>query len=352
MSPTLVEASPGITSSALLLFTNPFPYPSKFSVAICCDVDSFKFLMKRKSFTLYTFGVEFQIPFSFSPEAIGQIQGSIIVASLGPARAALPELDSMPTIRWVFPIIGNAVEDIQSNTKVLRCRSLTVLSQDLELQLVGETEIFDLPQYVLSIEYPRQFEWIRSVLEIYLERVEKTDMWCNLTVGCKFAPQRPVETSVIVIIRNPMGQEWKFTVQLIVEMSRPIATLTMEAYLKKTASQKVSIPTVVRAALPFHAYFTSSSANEFSVSAKHGLIEPVIGSETELPLEIYFTPKVYGKVFKGMLVIDTIESQFIFDVVGRTPDYVRPEVTEKSARRSFGNGRGRLAKPRVEFIGK
>ena len=39
---------------------------------------------------------------------------------------------------------------------------------------------------------------------------------------------------------------------------------------------------------------------------------------------------MYGKVLRGMLVIDTLDAQFLFDVVGKTPEYVPPTVTAGS----------------------
>jgi hypothetical protein len=260
-------------------------------------------------------------------------------------------LDALPTIRWVFPIIGNSVDDLQSSHKVLRCRSLAILEQKLELQLVGETEAFADSEYIVSVDYPKQYDWIRSILELYVLNVERTSLACNLTLGVKFSPQRPLDTTITLLVSNPMNQEWKFAVQLIVDMGKPITTITMESFLRKTATAKVILPTVVRAAIPFHAYFTGSSASEFSVSAKHGILEPVMGSETEVPIDILFMPKMYGKMFKGLLVIDTIESQFIFEVIGKTPEYVPPEPKTQrgeTLRKNLGSDYVRLAKPRVD----
>jgi hypothetical protein len=58
----------------------------------------FKLLIRRRMFTVNSFGEEFQIPFTFTPTTIGQFSGHIVVAFLGPARGPLPELNALPCI--------------------------------------------------------------------------------------------------------------------------------------------------------------------------------------------------------------------------------------------------------------
>lgn len=76
-----------------------------------------------------------------------------------------------------------------------------------------------------------------------------------------------------------------------------------------------------------HAYMTAGSAAEFSITMEHGYIEPTLGeAKTLMPFQLIFCPKMYGKVLQGMLVVDTLDSQYIFDVVGKTPEYVPPVI--------------------------
>jgi hypothetical protein len=46
----------------------------------------------------------------------------------------------------------------------------------------------------------------------------------------------------------------------------------------------------------------------------------------DVSIEVVFAPKMYGKVLKGLLVLDTIDAQYLFDVFGKTPEYVPPVV--------------------------
>jgi hypothetical protein len=60
------------------------------------------------------------------------------------------------------------------------------------------------------------------------------------------------------------------------------------------------------------------------------MIQPSLTNVVELPIDILFSPKMYGKLLKGILVVDTLDSQFLFEIVGKTPDYVPPVVTKSS----------------------
>jgi hypothetical protein len=102
----------------------------------------------------------------------------------------------------------------------------------------------------------------------------------------------------------------------------------IESLLHKTGTTSVSVPNVIKGSTAFHAYFVQGSAAEFSVSPAHGFIEPLIAVDSiELPITVVFAPMMYGKVLKGILAIDTIECQFIFEVFGKTPDYIPPVIT-------------------------
>ncbi|OHT11670.1 hypothetical protein TRFO_03893 [Tritrichomonas foetus] len=346
LSPTIVSATVEKANSALVLFTNPFSYPARFSVSLTTEhnqnslnqqynVDEiFKFLLKRKIFTLNSYGEEYQVPFTFTPKEIGQFKAFIIISSLGPARGPLPELESLPSIRWVYPIIGNSTTTSASNeTHQLKSRSQQTITQQLNFTLVGETETFKLNEYSIILNIPTSFEFIRSILDLKPEKIEKDENSTLLIVNARFSPQRPFNQNISLTIKNPLGQEWQFPLDLSVELGKPISTIVLESLLNKTGSSKIVIPHSFRQQTPFHAYFAAGSASEFSLSEPHGMIEPNhMGKQedTELPIEILFSPKMYGKILKGLLVIDTLESQFIFDVVGKTPDYIPPVIKSKS----------------------
>lgn len=352
LSPTIVTASVDTPNSALILFTNPFSYPSIFSVSMTSDrEDVFQFLIKKKIFTLNTYGEECQIPFTFSPDAIGQYKGHIVVSSLGPSRGPLPELESLPSIRWVYPIIGNSTESGTVENHQIKSKAQQTVNQNMTFTLVGEYDSFNASEYKISMSVPSSLEFIRSILELKPEKIEKTDNMVNLTVKVNFSPQRPFNQTISISISNPIGQEWKFPLELSVDLGKPCDTIMIESLLSKTGTTKIQIPSHFREKTPFHAYFAAGSASEFSLTDSHGIIEPSSLDSNELPVEVVFAPKMYGKILKGLLVIDTLDSQFLFDVVGKTPDYV-PPVAKKSSIEGISPKRGDEDMKRLDITKK
>jgi hypothetical protein len=149
----------------------------------------------------------------------------------------------------------------------------------------------------------------------------------DLDLTISFTPRRPLSQTIKLSVQNPLRQEWQFTLELNVELGQIQESLMIESLLNKTGKAKIHLPTVFSTQVPFHAYFVSGSASEFSVSPSHGMIEPTLLPTTEVPIDVVFAPKMYGKVLKGMLVIDTVDAQWLFDIFGKTPEYVPPVVT-------------------------
>jgi hypothetical protein len=309
---------------------NPFPYPARFSVSFSSEGDEavFKFLGRRKVFTLSQYNEEFQIPFAFTPTALGQFQAHVIVASLGPARSALPDLESLPTIRWVYPIIGNSIAAHVTEAKQLKCRAHEPLLSKVTFTLVGETEIFQVSQYSLSFAIPPACEFIRPSLEITGQELRRDDQSTELDLTISFSPKRPLSQTIKLIVQNPLRQEWQFKLELNVELGKVHDSVMIDSLLSKTGMGRVQLPVLFPTQTPFHAYFVSGSASEFSVKPSHGMIEPSLIASTELPFDVLFAPKMYGKVLKGLMVVDTLDAQYLFDVFGKTPEYVPPVVTK------------------------
>jgi hypothetical protein len=129
-----------------------------------------------------------------------------------------------------------------------------------------------------------------------------------------------------------MGQDWHFHLEIAVEPGEITGKIVIESLLHKTGTTTISVPNVLKGPSAFHAYFVHGSAVEFSVSPSHGFIEPnIMAPSIELPLTVVFAPLMYGKVLKGLLAIDTIECQFIFEVLGKTPDYIPPVIASGTA---------------------
>ena len=327
LSPIIVSATSRSPNSALVLFTNPYPFPSKFNVSLSSEHDNeiFKFLLKRKTFTLTSYGEEFQIPFTFSPNEIGQYQAHIIVSSLGPIKNIIDQ-NSIPDVRWMFPIIGNCIITQINESPILKCKSHESIEEKLIFNLIGETEIFNESEYLLFIHLPVEFEYLRNILDFKPIKISKNSTSTEIIVLSKLSPKRPAQLQFGLTISNPLHQEWNFTIEIIIERGKPISTLIIESLLNKTGIINVTLPFNIRTQTPFHAYFANGSATEFMVSIEHGFIEPSNLDEAILPFNILFNPKMYGKVLKGLLVIDTLDSQFLFEIIGKTPEYIPPNI--------------------------
>jgi len=208
--------------------------------------------------------------------------------------------------------------------KQLRCRAHETLEMKMMLDLVGEADTFAATQYLIDFDFPRGCEFIRSAMEVRALEVHRKDSAAQLEVSVAFAPKRPISQTVSLVLRNPQQQEWQFKLDLGVERGLVTDTITVESLLNKTGTARVHVPVIFRAQTPFRAYFAPRSASEFSVTPDHGMIEPTLLGVAEIPVDVVFAPKMYGKVLKGLLVVDTIDSQFLFDVVGKTPEYVPP----------------------------
>ena len=330
LSPTIVSSPLMQTNSALVLFNNPFPYPSKFSVSMSseCEEGTFKFLLKKKTFVLQSYGEEYQIPFTFSPQKLGQFQAHIVVAFQGPSRVGTLEAGELPSIRWTFPVIGNSISLTNTDIKHLRCRAMETQNTTLNFTLVGETEVFEASEYTISLKMAAENEFLRLAVDIRPSEIHRTATSSELTANAKFSPMRPITANGTIIVKNPLGQEWEFDTSLVAERGKPIGTIQIESLLNKTGTAQIYVPAVFRAQTPFHAYLAIGSAAEFTVSADHGFIEPSIGDKTELPIHLIFSPKMYGKVLQGLLVVDTLDSQYLFDIVGKTPEYVPPVIKQ------------------------
>jgi hypothetical protein len=198
--------------------------------------------------------------------------------------------------------------------------------------LSGETEIVNVQDYSVGLHIPTSFEFIGQMIDLRCSAIERRENAADLTVHVRFAPKRPFQLVTPLKVRNPLGQEWQFEVDIKVDRGRPLGTIVVESLLNKSGTGKVMIPASFSQQTPFHAYFVQGSAAEFSVDREHGYIEPSVADSTELPALVVFEPKMYGKFLKGMLVVDTLEAQYLFDVVGKTPEYVPPVVTGDATR--------------------
>jgi hypothetical protein len=134
-----------------------------------------------------------------------------------------------------------------------------------------------------------------------------------------FKPKN-VLTVFEVCARN--GCKWLYRVRFNFLPPPVDDQLDIATPINKPASVKFKLTNRLKAFAKFHAYFTSDSCIEFTVSPKHGELEPYGREGT--PIEVVFCPTQYKKSWTGRLVIETEESYWSYDVRGTLPLYSPP----------------------------
>lgn len=328
LSPVIVSCVPGSANSAMLLFTNPFSFPSKFSISMQCEHENmFNLLSKKRTFVLRNFGEEYQIPFLFSAHELGQYNATVIIASMGPSsESSTQESSGSASINWVYPLVGNCISSDVNEVKLISGYTHEVSTTSFSFDLIGEKEAFEFGQYTTLLDLPEELEFLRSQVDVKIAEIDNSSNTTNIVLDFTFSPKRPVNDIVNLIIRNPLSQEWSFKVQFRSEISRIRDLIQIESFLNKSGTVKIKAPVDFRSNTLYHAYFASNSSSEFNVSPTHGIISSDIPKGSEMEIEVTFLPKMYGKVLKGLLVLDTLDSQFLFDIIGKTPEYKPPHL--------------------------
>jgi hypothetical protein len=318
-SPIIVETSVDTVASSYVDFVSPFPYKLQYSVLMTTETPAvFAMLGKKRSFTLSSYGETHQIPFTFTPIQAGRYRADVTVMG-------------GDDIRWTFPIIGNGTVGRGVAVQSIVGKSRQDIHRQVRFPLVGEREDFDPSEYIVRIQYPRNYEFLAQSLTIRQDDIQYSDATPVLITTVRYLPKRPVDTVLEISVENPMGQSWKFQMKFVITAAPPVERIVMEGALNKTATCRPTIPEVFGGRTLCHAYFAPGSAGEFTVSDNTSWIEASLSEKCELPFTVVYAPTTYGKVMKGLLVVDTLEAQWTFEFIGKTPDYV-PPVIGKSGR--------------------
>lgn len=313
-SPIIVECSLDSPASGYIEFTNPFCVMSKFNVSISSNGDEcFEFLTKRNVFTLSGYGSAHHIAFAFRPPREGTFSGNIVIATSG-----------KESIQWVYPIIGKATASGKKQIPRITGRANQDIEKIFQFPLDAERESYGKDSYTITVEYPSDSLWMSKILKTRILSAEANATGVDLKTLIRILPRRPIDKTVTIVITNSFGQKWTFPIAVKVERGEPSQVVTIEGNLKETIVSSVFVNESFAARTAFHAYFAIGSAPELSVRPGQGYISPSMSTPVELPFDILFQPTVYGKPMRGLLVVDTLEVQYLFDVVGTIPEYKPP----------------------------
>jgi hypothetical protein len=313
-SPLVIEAMISTTSSASIDFMNPFPYKMSYSFSMSSDNPGiFALLSKKRSFTLSAYGDVRQIPFTFSPPVPGQYSADVVVMG-------------RDDIKWFFPIRATGAASRGIPVQSLTGRSRQLITRSIPFPLVGEREDLDASEYTAKFNFPRGYEFLGSILSIRPTELQHVDGAPTLVAAVRCQSRRPIELVVEVMIENVISQVWNFQMRLMIASALPLETITLECVLGKVVTYQITLNEIFNGRTACHAYFAAGSAAEFGVSEEETWIEPTLADVCELPFSVLYAPTTYGKVQRGLLVVDTLEAQWTFEFMGKSPDYIAPNI--------------------------
>jgi hypothetical protein len=201
----------------------------------------------------------------------------------------------------------------------------------MQLPLVGEQEDFQGTDYQVSINYPEGYEWLNAVisyqpLELFRHPTTKI-LKCTLN----FQPRKPLRQNLPVVVENPLGQKWRFVLQTSIAQAAVMKTIVVESPLNVETAKKIQIDEPIRQRTHFSASLAPGSTPEFRIFPDHGVIEASLSHRNDLPVDVLFRPTAYGKVMRAVLIIDTMDIEYVIEIIGTLPEYV-PPIIEFSGR--------------------
>jgi len=320
METTYVTAGIGQSASSMVTFTNPFP--AAISIALSLKTEEkagvFGIMVKRmRGITMAPFA-NLQIPVAFSPERMALHKGELLV-----------EVEGGDAIVWTFPLEGVSESLNQANTFRYKTKARTRLQDQLEVTLsglgpLGKDEPFT---HELVMQNPAERAALKRALHITANQHAITSPDEPLTFTLTFEPLRVLHTSVDFVITKASGGRWRF--EIILEATEPDidGTIVLESAVNQTDTKTINIvnPEPTSKSVPFSVALTPESAMEFTFTPMKGYLDG--GNPT--PVSVMFTPKEYGKMVVGRLVVQTDDMQWMYDLKGTRPKYDPPKGTSK-----------------------
>ncbi|XP_070190234.1 cilia and flagella-associated protein 47-like isoform X3 [Littorina saxatilis] len=269
-------------------------------------------------------------------------------------------------IRWLFPVYGipesHPVRD--SNCAVVQCQARDSVEQRLEVQLagvvasVGSQQKNVSPTIMLLRDKSATSQSREGTGSIVLgETMQTTDeftfeLYCNtdemrevlpnsvqlalvrqkrnasglvvLLFNIKFNPFRTMNFLGYLSVTGAMGGLWKFPVRFVATDPPVDDIIHVEASgLGKLSSVGFRLHSQTKLPAIFNAYFEEGSDHELNVAPQTGELLPEAMGGTVF--NVSFTPMVYGRIYKGKLIIQSPDMQWSYDVRGVIPEYSPPQ---------------------------
>ncbi len=148
-----------------------------------------------------------------------------------------------------------------------------------------------------------------------------------IRVKVLFEPLKPVATTGSLIIKRNSGGCWKFPCTFSASEPPIDDVINIEAPVNHSASVRFSLTNRFDHPAPFKAFFSSSSAPEFSFYPSKGVLPPVgADPQAATAFQVSFAPTVYGKPLVAHLIIQTEDMQWTYEFRGDFPKYIPPVI--------------------------
>eukprot|EP00002_Diphylleia_rotans_P025649 TRINITY_DN5079_c0_g1_i5.p1 TRINITY_DN5079_c0_g1~~TRINITY_DN5079_c0_g1_i5.p1 ORF type:complete len:2913 (-),score=444.38 TRINITY_DN5079_c0_g1_i5:284-9022(-) len=312
MDEIVVSSIVGQTGSSLVVFKNPFASPTTVDIKLDKSGRSpFELLTKKThSITLPPFG-ELQIPFSFSPDKLSTWNCTV-------------DVKLREDLHFLFPVkgLGEAPpSDMYYNFAV---KARECLDDEFIVMLDGLEEAFNEADLNYEIVYSEENRrTLEPALDISLLQLYSKERFYGAKFKVIFEPLKPFKATVAFVVSLASGGRWRYQLHFESLMPEVDDTITIEAAIHKTESISFRLTNAFDTPAAFKAYFAPGSPYEFSVYPTSGILQP-LGSKDGNAFIVSFTPQTYGKPLIGLLVIQTDEMQWSYEIRGTYPQYQPP----------------------------
>lgn len=363
------------TQSAMLTWRNPFSSHRRICVTLQSKSGSvnkqkltdgiFSVISRRfhndQTFIVSPFGTA-QIPISFSPISISDYHAIILVTIVGEEN-----------ITWRYPVQG--ITEVQTGEVFdFTAQSRTSVEKYIETTLVGvpiqESGFMTMeessnkapseptssarsqqhpPKFTFSIDFPDDHPHIKAMrrsLSLTMVEADIPDMlstfeppkspssmneWKKLRFKAEFGPLRPFTGFAELHVHRSTGGMWKFEIQMESQAPPEVDdVIDIHSAIGRTEQVSFRLTNIFAHQTPFKAYFTPETPLDFMVRPMQGKLASFGYEGTQFIVS--YTASNYGKVAQGILVIDTEEMQWRYEVKGILPRYTKPDKTLMGSR--------------------
>jgi hypothetical protein len=304
-------------------------------------------------------------PFRFKPSSMRRATATLVVTSK--ARGTTPSLT------WRFPVVGEAEAPMSGREHVIfgkaRRRAemgMAVSLKGLEVvpsDLVSDAEGSGVP-FSFEIAAPQgEREHLKKALCITPLQRHVSDARQALKFHVALRPSREMSCVVDLLVSAMSGGRWRFPIRVDAEEPEVDGVIRVKAHVGRPSVSAFTLPNPDVRETKFTAFFTPESPAAFTVSPETGAMaagEPMdprnalvttaaspgslgttaargrfevtgeaVGDGPGAELRIGYAPTEYGTDLVGRLRVVTESNAWTFEVVGTTPDYVKPSAAAR-----------------------